>query len=180
METLSFQREKMRELVLFVAQSEVDDPYFGRVKLAKLLYYIDNEAFLKLGKSITGARYQKLPEGPAAREFVPLRDEMMAKNEAKETEQDWGDGFTSLRLVAIRDADLEIFSKDEIAVINGVIAKFAGVSGTSISKISHEEFGWRLTPMAADIPYFAYLLAPRLTDAQRDFAKSKVASLVAA
>src|SRR5665213_3249388 len=106
METLSFQREKMRELVLFVAQSEVDDPYFGRVKLAKLLYYIDNEAFLKLGKSITGARYQKLPEGPAAREFVPLRDEMMAKNEAKETEQDWGDGFTSLRLVAIRDADL--------------------------------------------------------------------------
>ena len=80
---MEYDKSKMRELILYIARAQADDPTFGRVKLAKLLYFADNEAFVRLERPITGATYQKLPEGPAAREFVPLRDEMLLNGDAR-------------------------------------------------------------------------------------------------
>lgn len=166
---MEFRKDAMRELVLYISRAQRDDMTFGRVKLAKLLYYSDNEAFVRLGEPITGANYQKLPEGPAAREFVPLREEMLLNGDAEEVRFVWPSGLVSLRLQG-RDPDESVFTAEQLKVIDSVVDRFTGVSGTAISKASHEEIGWRVAADSGTIPYQAYFLAPALTDAQREIA----------
>src|SRR5919109_351200 len=56
---------RLKELVLYLAcASETADPGFGMVKLNKLLYRADFEAFRRLGHSLTGETYQKQAYGP--------------------------------------------------------------------------------------------------------------------
>ncbi len=50
---------KLRELVLYLATLSEGDATFGKVKLNKLLFYADFNAYLKFGKPITGHEYQK-------------------------------------------------------------------------------------------------------------------------
>ena len=176
-ETVGFQREKMRELILFIAHAQKNDESFGRVKLAKLLYYADNEAFLRLGKPITRATYQKLKDGPAAREFLPLKEEMITRGEAEEKALQWPNGFTSLRLVALRDPKTEMFGEGELALVKRVLDRYKNVGGTAISKLSHEEVGWKVAQMNTTIPYSAYLLAPKMSKQHRTFAIKKAKSL---
>ena len=37
-------RERLRELILYIAEKLKDDPNFGRTKLAKIIYFADMES----------------------------------------------------------------------------------------------------------------------------------------
>jgi hypothetical protein len=145
----------MRELVLYIAQRAGNDPTFGRVKLAKLLYYSDCEAFRRLGTAITGADYQKLPHGPAARQYVPVFLEMQADGVAHE--QKTGLGY---KVIADAEPDITVFSQEEIAIVDEIVDKYQGWTAERISRESHKEIGWRVAELGAVIPYSAYLLEP--------------------
>ena len=69
-----FDGSKFRELVLYIAEQSEGDPRFGAVKLNKILYYSDFEAFRVLGESITGATYRKLSEGPAPLQMLETKE----------------------------------------------------------------------------------------------------------
>jgi len=168
MPQMRFKQEKMRELALYLAHQHRDDIAFGRVRLAKELYYADMEAYVRLGDSITGASYVKLPQGPGAREFVPLRDEMLAFGEAVESNVNYPNGMVGKRLLAQRDPDLSVLDSEEIKIADAIAARFEGYSGSQISKKSHDEIGWRVAEMNGVIPYQHYYLAPDVTEAQMD------------
>ena len=58
---IPFNEQKFKELVIYIAGRCESDPYFGAVKLNKLLFFSDFFAYAKLGNPITGAEYMKLP-----------------------------------------------------------------------------------------------------------------------
>src|ERR1035437_1475045 len=59
--------DKLRELVLYIATASEGDEPFGKVKLNKILFFADFEAYRRFVRSITGHEYQKLAQGPAPR-----------------------------------------------------------------------------------------------------------------
>src|SRR5438876_2369422 len=68
---------KLKELILYIAARMEKDQHAGqgRIKLAKLLWLSDFEAYRQLGKSITGSRYVADELGPApVEELLALRD----------------------------------------------------------------------------------------------------------
>src|SRR5437588_9769045 len=73
-----FDGAKFKELVLLLAEESAarGDEGFGIVKLNKLLYRADFEAFRLLGQSITGATYERQDYGPVARELPLALDEL--------------------------------------------------------------------------------------------------------
>lgn len=75
----TFNEAKFRALIVYVAEQSRDDPFFGATKLNKILYYSDFRAYRELGHSITGADYQKLDEGPAPRQLLPIRRALIAE-----------------------------------------------------------------------------------------------------
>lgn len=147
-----FKREKFIELVLYVSERSETDPKFGETKLNKLLFYADFLAYRDLGRSITGARYQKLRFGPAAVAMKPIQDELIEKQQLVIRPGIRG-GHEQKKPIALRDPDLSKFSGEEIALVDGVMKAFWDLDATQVSDLSHHEIGWRLGHLGEDIPY---------------------------
>ncbi len=155
-----FNGEKFRALMLYAAHKSRDDVWFGAVKLNKILYYCDFRAYSKLYRSITGATYFNLPEGPAPREMPTERRVLVDTGQAK----------LKLRKVFIyvqhrlepteKSIDVHhLFDQKEMVLIDEVIDALKPFTGKQVSDISHAEEGWRLTNSGEDIPYETVWLA---------------------
>ena len=114
----------------------------------------------RTGQPITGAIYQKLDHGPAAKRLRPVRDRLIANGEATLDTVEFL-GYEQHRLVPSRSADLSVFSPDELATIDKVLADLEGLNARQVSDLSHDEAGWRLVDFGADIPYEAALVGAR-------------------
>ena len=158
-----FDMNKLRELILYIAQSAESDPRLGAVKLNKLLFYADTRAYLELGKSITGATYQHLAEGPAPIELLEVRRRMVADEDAHMAST-WYLTRIQSRLVPNRPADLSAFSADELRVVHDVIHDLWDLDATAVSDLSHQEWGYRLTEPGDWIPMRAAWFSPEPLD----------------
>jgi len=159
--------EKFRELVLLIARESEGDPTFGATKLNKLLFFADFRAYLKLGKSITGHEYQRLANGPAPRQLVPLRDEMIRRGDCAIATRDYF-GRKQRHLIALREPDLGGFTGEEVNLVLSVIKGFWGKDARQMTDKSHRFIGWKLAKERETIPYEVALVArgPRIAAAE--------------
>lgn len=157
MKKLEAFRDKMRELILYVSQRSQDDPNFGATKLNKILFEADRLAYIRLGRSITGKTYQKLPGGPALRALLPVQTSMIAAGEI-EIEKRVIPGYTNpqIRLIAKRDP-LKVFSSAEEAIIDEAIRVLWPLTGTQASNRSHKFPAWSCVDYRETIPFEALL-----------------------
>lgn len=146
-------RGKFKELVLFLAERSGDDPRMSRVKLNKLLYRADFEAYRILGSSITGATYLRGEHGPMA-EYLPLAEEELGRAGLIGWRVD--DTGTHDRKVPLakQAADRSLFTPDELQLIERVLEELLPHGGRSVSEWSHKESaGWNLVKDNEPIPY---------------------------
>lgn len=156
----TYDERKFTELLVYVASRLQRDRSGGTTKLNKVLFFADFAHVRRSGSPITGATYQKLEHGPAARRLRPVRDQLTSKGEAELREEDFL-GYQQHRLVPRRDADVSVFAREELATIDRVLADLDGLSARQISDLSREEAGWRLVDFGDDIPYEAALVGAR-------------------
>ena len=150
--TFEFNASKFRNLLLHLGTMCEEDPRFGATKLNKLLYYIDFGAYRLLGQPVTCATYQNLPEGPAPRELVAVRDALIKEGAAAMEVRPYFIGMQT-RLVAKEEPDLRGFSSAERTLIEEVVQEFWHRTAREVSDLSHNEWGWRSTQTYEDIPY---------------------------
>lgn len=147
-----FQESKFRELILYIAKRLGPEAALGKVKLAKLLMASDFGAFERFGTPITGATYEKWPQGHLPKELLLAERDLEAEGAiAVEAEVYYGKKLK--RITAHRDPDLSEFSEDELAVIEKALRIFGSESATYLTELSHFELGWRLAKMKEPIPY---------------------------
>jgi hypothetical protein len=141
-----FDRAKFKELVLYFSQESLraGDEGFGMVKLNKLLYRADFEAFRLLGRSITGETYEKQEFGPVARDLPIVLDELGDRGYL--VWQNIASGpYTRKVPEAREEPDLTLFPDDELAVIRKALNDLAVYGGRSASEWSHmESAGWNV------------------------------------
>ncbi len=155
----TFDSEKFRELVLHVADQSRNDPWFGAVKLNKILYYCDFLAYARFLRPMTGATYVKLQEGPVPREFLNERRALLDEGLAEMTYQRVFK-YMQQRLVPVRKGH-ELgrgFDDGERSIVAGVLDFFGPLSGKDASDVSHREMGWILADDKEVIPYESALL----------------------
>jgi hypothetical protein len=155
---------RLRELILYIADECSTDMSYGAIKLNKILFFSDFTAYVEREKSITGAEYMGLPQGPVPRHLVAAREQLL-KDEAITIRKRSLGKQTQERIIALREANLDLFSGWEISVVDSVISQFRGVSAREMSKISHSRI-WRLagTEKGA-IPYQAVFISQDNADA---------------
>lgn len=148
----SSEKSKFKELILHIAMKSQDDVKFGATKLNKLLFYSDFLYYKFYGTSITGQRYQKLDNGPAPIQLMPIFTEMQTHREAA-----WQDtryfGKRQRRAIALRPPKYDSFSAQEIAFVDDLIEKCKPFSAKDISELSHLFIGWKLANNGEEIPY---------------------------
>ncbi len=151
---------RLWELILHIARCSEGDPTFGKVKLAKILYYADFASYRDYGQAITGASYKKLQFGPVPKDFLDILDEMENGREIYiRKEKAFPPALHDYdRVMAIREANLVQFSGRDIALVDRLIRQFWNKSATEISDQSHG-IAWQAVENNELIPYSAALLS---------------------
>lgn len=151
---------KFENLILYVCKKSNDDPRFGKVKLNKLLYFIDFGYFLHTGKSIGGVDYVKLERGPAPKNMPKILKEMKDNHLIEEHEIAIDPKRTLHKHKACAEPNLEGFSPMEVAYIDDVIGSFKGLNGNQMSVLSHQEPGYIVTQHLNVIPFMTAYMQP--------------------
>ena len=146
---MQFNRGKFKELVVYLcaASEQAGDEGFGMVKLNKLLYRADFEAYRLLGHSITGEAYQKQEFGPVARDLPIVLDELGAAGRLRWQSIPRGPHTRSVPTMSDDPdvvADMSSFTPDEREVIENTLRELAVYGGKRASEWSHDESaGWK-------------------------------------
>lgn len=148
-----FDSGKFKELVLLFAERSAQDPLMSRVKLNKLLYWSDFEAFRQLGASITGATYIKGEYGPMAAELPLAEDELASRGYLHYETRSVGPHAQKVP-IADEKADEAQFGMRELEIVDAALALLRWHGGKGASDWSHQQSaGWRVKELNEPIPY---------------------------
>lgn len=165
--------EKLKALAHYIISLCDANPLtLGAIRLNKILWFSDTQAYGLFEKSITGAVYTKRQFGPVPKGIVPaiqfLSDE--GKISTRDISPDEGGGIRGFSPCMIREykslkdpSPSNFFSKEELSLTKSVQEIVCGFSAMEISEISHDSV-WRAAKMGEEIPMEA-TLASRMSDA---------------
>ena len=150
---------KFRELVLYIARISEDDPRFASVKLNKILYYSDFEAYRRFGEPITGAVYKKLAEGPVPRDMPAQRSVMLDSGDIKIEHRHYFNEVQQ-RPIALRSPKTDLFSPRELEVVDEIVEAMWRMTTRDATDLSRRELGWLAANQGEVIPYETAWLSP--------------------
>jgi hypothetical protein len=124
-------------MILYVSLRCETAERFGRIKLNKIIWKADFDAYAHRKMPVTGRSYQKLEWGPAAKEMLPLLNEMERFGFIGWLEKDFGDEVVELRPIARIPPNLSYFSRDDMQFVEKSIVYYWHKTGTEASDDSH-------------------------------------------
>ncbi len=166
--------DRLSEAIVYIAERMADDPGGqGAVKLNKILWWADFESFRERHRSVTGAVYQKLKEGPAPVRLLPTRNKLLRSGAVEMEERDRGARSPEKVLIARRPPE-PIFDEEDLGYMDRALEKFHGMTGKECSDLSHRaSAGWQTVNQGEVIPYETSLVSMRpLTEEDIAWARS--------
>ena len=144
--------KKYKNAILFFA-NRIKNGTLGKLKIMKLLYFLDFDFFEKYGRSITGDAYLRFGNGPVPRMGEKLLKEMNGKD-IKITSRKVMEGYKDQQHIeAMKDFDLGAFDKEEIVMLENIATKWEKFSGAEMKNASHGEAPWIATKPNEVIDY---------------------------
>ena len=134
-------QKKYKNAIIFFAR-RIQNGTLGKLKMMKLLYYLDFDFFEKYGRSVTGDEYLRFDNGPVPRMGEKMIKEMNGK-EIKITNRKIGNGYNDqLHIEALADFDVNVFEKEELMMLEEIACKWEKFTGSEIKNASHGEAPW--------------------------------------
>jgi len=159
--------EKLQELMLYIAQKSQDDPAFGALKLNKILFFIDFEAYGAWGHPVSYATYVHRRLGPAPYELMPAQNGLLSSSRAAISEVEYF-GKPQKRLVPLVEPNMSLFNEAERKLIDDAINAFKGFNGTAASDWTHTLLPWLDTTEGEEIPLFTTFVLNKEPITQED------------
>ncbi|WP_448208753.1 Panacea domain-containing protein [Azospirillum sp. sgz302134] len=148
---------RLKALVHYVCDSFSDYPAkLGKVKLQKILWNADRVAYLKLGTTISGASYVKMPEGPATPYLDIALEELESEKKIKVRTTENGP-FIQYMFLSLEEASDRLLSKRQIRIIDFWIRYAEDKTAKQLSKESHN-LTWEVYEMGEEIDMDSSLL----------------------
>lgn len=152
--------DKLAELILYIADRHETDETFGSVRLAKTLFYADFLHYIKYGRSITEERYIRRPNGPMPDSLLDMRDRMQRSGDLVMKDR-FVNGYKQKRPIALREANLDLFTAAEISMVDYVLSQLEGKTATAVSELSHRFEAWQIAEEGEEIPYQTAFISER-------------------
>ena len=149
--------KRLVELMLHIADRCEEDATFGATKLSKILWWSDFLSYARHGAPITGVEYQRLTNGPAPKRLKPIRDQLVADREAVVRERKVFNR-TQKRLIPLRPVNYELFTAEQIALVDEMISDMWEETAQSVSRSSHGK-AWEIARDKQSIPYESVFLS---------------------
>jgi putative zinc finger/helix-turn-helix YgiT family protein len=133
--------EKITEMVVYF--SDKLSPF--KTKMNKLLFYADFLMFKQSCFSISGMRYKAIEMGPVPINFQSIFEYLANKDEIDIFTTEFPQGYIGEQFKAKNDRPfrVELFSENELNVLEKVANVFKPTSTNQIIEISHLEEAWK-------------------------------------
>lgn len=133
--------EKITEMVVYF--SDKLSPF--KTKMNKLLFYADFLMFKQSCFSISGMRYKAIEMGPVPINFQSIFEYLANKDEIDIYTTEFPQGYIGEQFKAKNDRPfrVELFSENELNVLEKVANVFKPTSTNQIIEISHLEEAWK-------------------------------------
>lgn len=151
-------QNRLRQLILYVAQQCRGTGRFGGIKLNKILWKADFDSFAARQVPVTGRRYQREKFGPVPKEMLPLHRDMQREGIIRVDQVDFGDDIVENRTVPLVSPDLSLFTPEDIAFVDTAILYYWNMTGMETSDDSHG-VAWRTRANGEPMPYEAAFLS---------------------
>ncbi len=159
--------DKLQELILYIAHKSHDDPSFGVTKLNKILFLADFMAYGYFGESITGTTYVRRQFGPAPRDMASVLSEMEVAGRVQVVELPHY-GYTQKRPLPKENANLSLFTPEQINLATEVIGQCEGMSAAELSEWSHTLTPWLSAGDGEELPYETVFVLKHMTVSRAD------------
>jgi uncharacterized phage-associated protein len=144
--------KKYKNTIIFFAK-RIQNGTLGKLKMMKLLYYLDFDFFEKYGSSVTGDEYLRFENGPVPHMAEKIIKEMSGK-EIKISKRKMGDGYNDqLHIEALADFDMNVFTKEELVMLEEIAGKWERFTGAEMKSATHGEAPWIATKPNEVIDY---------------------------
>ena len=149
---------RLSEMILYISSNCVGARRFGKVKLNKILWKADFDAFASRRVPVTGRAYQRLQWGPAPVEMPPLYGEMLQDGLIHVDRVDLSDGFIEQRTIPDIKPELKLFSANDLFYVDASIEYYWDKTGREASDDSHGT-AWQSREDGDPMPYELALLS---------------------
>ena len=131
---------RFTEMIIFFAEKL--KPY--KTKLNKLLFYADFIMYERSCFSMSGMKYVAMPMGPVPDKYDSIYEHLAGKDEFDIISNIFPDGGIGEKFKpnANREFNPDLFSPNELTVLEEVAKTFRNTSTKEIIDISHKEKGW--------------------------------------
>lgn len=150
---------KLKAVLLYFC-ANTDSKFLGKVKLMKLLYFLDFVHVKKYGIPVTFDTYVNLEHGPIPSTIKNLVDDVCEDPDSSVLADaiycEKPDKVNIHRILPQRDfpaEDKKYFSKSELEVLENVCERFGDKNTKYIEDASHQESPWSTTNLLDRIPY---------------------------
>lgn len=144
--------KKYKNIVLFFA-NKIKNGTLGKLKMMKLLYFLDFDFFEKYGQSVSKDEYLRFENGPVPRMAEKILKQMDGK-EIKISKIKIGSGYNDKQHIEpLKDFDISLFSKEELMMMEEIADKWERFSGSEMKTASHGEAPWIATEPDKIIDY---------------------------
>jgi len=131
------EQDRLRQMILYISEKCAPAERMGLIKLNKILWKADFDAFAARQIPVTGRAYQRLELGPAPREMRPLLRDMLRDRLIHFEETDFGDGVIEMRPIADTRPALDNFTPEDVSYVDAAIAYYWNMNGRETSDDSH-------------------------------------------
>lgn len=147
---------RLSEVIVYFAQ-EVS---CFKTKMNKLLFYADFEMFRCYGQSITGTVFKAIPYGPVPNNFESIFERLAVQDIIDLDYEDLPNGGQKQYLKGRKDRTFQkdIFSNEELIVLERVKDRFKNVKPKEIVEISHLEPAWIENQLNKDFINYQFAL----------------------
>ena len=138
-----FNKEKFKQVLLYVLEKCGAKPNVGETVLYKLLYFIDFNYYELFEEHLTGESYRKIQFGPAPCHFSGVVTEMLEEGELKKCVAEYFNKKQKKYLPQVF-ADLRQLNAQEKEVIDSVLDALSSKNAADLTRYSHEDMPWKL------------------------------------
>jgi Protein of unknown function (DUF4065) len=121
----------------------------GAVKLNKIAWFADRDAYMRLGRTISGREYIKLERGPVPKGVMADLEGLKLSGKIAERRVKVVD-FSRREFEALVEPDLTVFQTDELEIVDAIIDFVREKTASEISEISHDEV-WEACDLGEEI-----------------------------
>ena len=134
-------KEKFKEVLLYILKKIGAKPNVGKTVIYKLLYFIDFDYYELYEEQLMGLTYIKNTYGPTPLNFDDFVKEM---SDAKELEIVSSSYFSlsQTKYLPIREPNLDLLNAKELNHIDVTLDKYSDKTANQLSEFSHRDVPW--------------------------------------